>query len=259
MEENIPQNVQIIHYFTLFITEFFFNFICGFCDFNIEKNCFTTNFKNFDHFAIFALNFLSSQFTNVLSILEFANKKLTITQIDCEKTEYVLTDKFNTYGTYLLTLLSINYSLNKSHDLLSDNMINNYLNNRMNKFIPLILQKEYYLKIILETLYEMISIEKKMKYKLCLFLNKIIEGNLKLIGNLVGSEISFSNQISDTKKKKFEYVDYECAKYFALILINYFRIDECYRNNNIPISFFKLFRVNLYINLIVNLFILFIG
>ncbi len=49
VEENIPSDIQITQYFSLFITDFIFTFICGFCQYDLEKKNIKTNFNNFEN------------------------------------------------------------------------------------------------------------------------------------------------------------------------------------------------------------------
>jgi len=255
MEENIPSDIQITQYFTLFITEFLFTFICGFCEFDQEKKLLKTNFNNFDNFSIFTLEFLSSKFTNILSIFDIAQKKISFVQTDCEKTEYVLTDKFNAYGVYFLVLLAFNYSNNK-------NLLNALNKETKSSYMPKIFSKEYYSMIILDILKNIVSIESRFSEKghLAVFFNQILDSNIESILHFFQRHIRFydpsRSSIEDMKNKnkldkKIEYIDSSYSKYFTRFILEYLRLSREERDKKLLASIAILYDVPLY-NLIFN-------
>jgi hypothetical protein len=255
IEEPIPSDIQITQYFTLFISEFLFTFICGFCDFDSEKNNFITHFKNFDTFCVFVLEFLTSKFTNVLSIFEFAQKKISFMQTDCEKTEYTLTDRFNAYGVYYITLLAFDLSnFSKNFDAFLDNKdIVKYLGDNKIFFYPKIFSKEFNSSIILEILRSLISIENHFEQKghLNVFYAKFVEKFINIVIEFYKGEIKFldfttKNKISSEckiEKEKCEIISNSYSKCFSKFILDYLHIKAEERNEKLLISFSSLYEV----------------
>jgi len=261
MEESIPSDIQITQYFTLFISEFLFTFICGFCEFDSNKKIIKTHFKNFYSFSTFVLEFLSSKFNNILTLFEIAQKKITFMQTDCEKTEYDLTDKFNAYGVYYLVLLAYNYSFNNNlKEILGEELIENLKNNKFNYF-PKILSTEYNSILLLDILKNIISIETHFseKGKLCVFYEKIVESYLDSIISLLGNKrikfIDLSKSISNNNNNtKIHFINESYTKYFSSLIIEFLKLRNEDRNEKQLTQLTSLFEVKLKIFLLLFIY-----
>lgn len=253
IEEPIPGNIQITQYFTLFVSEFLFTFICGFCNFDKEKNYVKTHFKNFDSFICFVLNFLTSKFSNLLSIFEFAQKKISFMQTDCEKTEYVLTDKFNAYGVYLIIMLAFDFSnFSNNKETIIEKEIANYLNDNKICFYPKIYSKEFNASIILEILRSIVSIENHFLQNghLNVFYEKLVEKYIGIVIQFYSGTIKFRdlNKNNDkifnsNKNNKAEILSNSYSKYYSKFILEYLQIKPEERNEKILISLSSLFEV----------------
>lgn len=263
IEEPIPSDINITQYFTLFISEFLFTFVCGFCEFDSQKAHFKTNFRNFDNFSIFVLRFLTSKFTNVISLLEFAQRKISFMQTDCEKTEYLLTDKFNAYGVYFITLLAMDYTnFNGNLAQLLDIESANYLTKNKVFLYPKVFSKEYNSAIILEILASICSIENhfalRQKGHSNVFYATLIESYSNIVikfyqeteiqfvdknkAKNISGELSFKN-----KSKKIEIVNKDYSRYFSKFILEYLNIKAEERNEKLLISLSNLYEVFSYL------------
>ena len=113
VEEKLDGNISVRHYLMLFLSDFVFYFVSNFCDFLLEtgsKNFyleFTSRFSEFDVFLNFCLFFFKSSCGNFVNLFDYSIIKKRFLEIDCQRTNYSLKDKFNHYGISLLIYLFI--------------------------------------------------------------------------------------------------------------------------------------------------------
>ena len=251
VEENLPAEIQITQYFLLFVSDFLFTFICCFCSYDSNKNKFTSNFKNFDNFFVFCLNYLSRKCMNIISILELAEKKIKYFELDCEKTEYVVSDRINTYGIYFLVLQAINFQFNEKINNEFEESLKLFINTSPYKFIPEIYSREFLSKVILKILTSIISIENNSEKISCKFFIYLVEGFLKIILDKILNKTieinksknvqNFTNDNSLNKKNEIVLTHY--SNHLSRFLIGYFEIREEKLKNQLILSYLDLFKV----------------
>jgi hypothetical protein len=209
-EDDIPAHVQIIQYFSLFFCDFIFTFISGFGKYDENQKKLITNFSRFENFYIFGLKFLSKSYENILSLYEFSRKKDNFFKVDCEKTEYLLTDKLNSYGVYFIVSIALNfYYINSSEEII-------YFSNNEKKRI---LSSAYSYNFLLDKLFfcfgNLINAEKNQKKSLCPIYLDYIQGYL-------------SNYLMEFNRKDVNEILFnpQYRRNFCFFLINYFKIEE---------------------------------
>ena len=210
IEENIPAHIQIIQYFSLFFCDFIFTFISGFGKFDENKKKLVTNFSKFENFFVFGLKFLSKSYENILSLYEFSKKKENFFKVDCEKTEYLLTDKLNSYGVYFITSLALNfYNTNTSEEICY------FSNNEKQRILSSAYSYNFLLDKIFFCFGNLINAEKNKTKCLCPIYVDYIQGYL-------------SNFLKEFNCKDINEIfsNSQYRKNFCFFLINYFKIEE---------------------------------
>jgi hypothetical protein len=172
---------------------------------------------------------------------------MTFLETDCEKTEYILTDKFNTYGVCFLVLLAFNFSFNKySKDTIDSDK--EYIYNHRLNFYPKVFSNQYNSIILLDVMKNIIFIESNFfpHAKFCVFFEKLIEGYLDSIITMFGNKkIKFidSKNFNTFNNNKNTYINNLYSRYFSIFILEYLKLKAEDRNEKQLIQFSSLFEV----------------
>jgi len=178
-------------------------------------------------------------------------------QTDCEKTEYALTDTFNSYGVYFIILLALDYSdfngnLNK---ILGFESLNYLADNKV-FFYPKVFSKEFNSGVILDVLRSICAIENRsvhcQKEHLNVFYSNLIENYLNTVMSFNQDE---ENKFLDFKKpkssiipesvnkEKIEFVNKDYSKYFSKFILEYLNVKAEEKNEKLLMSLSNLYEV----------------
>lgn len=112
VEEKIDPEVSVCHFLMLFLSDFIFFFVSNFCSFELLdhnglKGFFKSSFKGFFEFVCFVNGFLHKAVNDYTAVFEFSDKRRRFLEVDCERTNYDLKDKFNHYGLALVNFFNL--------------------------------------------------------------------------------------------------------------------------------------------------------
>jgi hypothetical protein len=150
-EDIFPADVEIFHFLNLFLCDFNFFFLSNFCYYN--NNRFTSNFFYFDEFINYTLSIIWRSCRNVCYLFEYSEKKRKFLESECEKTEYSIKDCYNHYGLSLIFFL---FLFGKYSPV---NILNERDPGMETSFLPLIIDKYYYLELYESALFMILKSE----------------------------------------------------------------------------------------------------
>lgn len=131
VNDAITPNVKLFYYLMLYFCDFVFFFISNFTSNDINANTnlieFTCKFEGFNEFIAFVCKYLTTNTRNIFSLWNYAYYHKHFLQTDCEKTEYILSDKPNTYGLSIIMLAMLTNQFKHNDNNNNDSMKHNYL------------------------------------------------------------------------------------------------------------------------------------
>ncbi len=170
---NIDNLTKLNYIIMLFLSDFLFFFITNFTENNFILNI-KSEFSYFSEFLNLSINFYLKNIRDIFNLWEFSFNNQRFLEIDCEKTEYLLEDKFNIYGIIILFLMLL----------------------KLNK-LPLIFNKNIYVENYNDLLFLLVQRENKIDTKLI----KSYEDVCYEIGNLMKNKNIFDNKRENLKKE----------------------------------------------------------
>lgn len=119
VEEQIHSGMTSLHYTMLFLSDLVFFFTANFSSYSVEEKSkyyflffnflilvffieFSSKFKNFNLLLEFSLAIFGLSTNNYLNLFNFSYLKSRFLEVDCDRTNYMLKDKFNHYGLCLI-------------------------------------------------------------------------------------------------------------------------------------------------------------
>ena len=148
IESEMTKDIKMIHYLYLFISDFFFFFMSNFTTFEFKENSlkFLSKFENVDEFVKLSLDLFCLKNHNFFNVWSFCNLNQRFLEIECEKTEYTIKDKYNTYGICLVFLTAFFRQYSKNS-------------------LPLLVQNKVYAKTFNEVISFILKTENEAEYK----------------------------------------------------------------------------------------------
>jgi uncharacterized protein with GYD domain len=183
-EDFFPAEVEIFHFLNLFLCDFNFFFLSNFCHYS--NNRFTSDFSYFDEFINYTLSIIWRSCRNVNNLFEYSEKKRKFLESECEKTEYSIKDCFNHYGLSLIFFLFLVGRYDPVNILNEKDFVMEA------SFLPLIIDKNYYLGLYESALLMILKSENLSEIRFLKNFQKISFDFLKTVCEI----------FNDTEKRK---------------------------------------------------------
>lgn len=172
VEENINGELTCLYYLILFFSDFIFFFISNFMEYDNKDKRFLTKFSFYNEFTSLILSIFNMTTNNIIELFNFSKIKRRFLDLDCEKTNYSISDHPNHYGLCLIFYL---YFIENRNPLV---LINS---NRNHSFISLIFSNSFLAEFFIQIIYDILYYENRYmndgktnkifirNYDLCLF------------------------------------------------------------------------------------------